>query len=97
MVFFILIKDVQEICLLPEVHDLVMSELRTVGQANGLQGWEIPAGIVLEPNPFTVENNLLTCTMKKSRPKLERKYKAKLEQLYDELESTDKTRLAATM
>ena len=60
-----------------------MNELRTLGQTQGLQGWEIPASIIIDPQPFTVENHLLTCTMKKSRPQLEKRYKMKLEALYE--------------
>lgn len=76
----------QELCCHPDVYELFMSELRTLGQANGLQGWEIPLGILLETNTFTVGNQLLTCTMKKSRMQLEKKYKAQLEALYKNLD-----------
>lgn len=77
------VHDIEQLCNLPEVNDLYMNELRALGQAQGLQGWEIPASIIIDPQPFSVENHLLTCTMKKSRPQLEKRYKMKLEALYD--------------
>ncbi len=72
-----------------------MTELRTLGQLNELQGWEIPAAIILEPHPFTVDNRQLTCTMKKSRPQLEKKFKDSLEELYETIETNKKTGLSA--
>ena len=59
--------------------------MRNIGQANGLQGWEIPSAIILESCPFSDKNHLLTSTLKKSRPQLEKKYKERLEQLYEDL------------
>ena len=89
-----IVHDIEHLCNLPEVNDLYMNELRALGQAQGLQGWEIPASIIIDPQPFTVENHLLTCTMKKSRPQLEKRYKMKLEALYDAMErAKGKTKL----
>ena len=87
LVMFSLLLDIEQLCLLPEVYDLFMTELRTLGQSNDLQGWEIPAAIILEPHPFTVDNRLLTCTLKKSRPQLEKKFKDALETLYETIDT----------
>ncbi len=62
-----------------------MEELRTIAKEGSLPSWEIPIGVHLEPEPFTVESGLLTATLKKSRPKLEWKYKSLLEDMYDTL------------
>ena len=37
----------------------------------GLQGFEKVRGIILEAEPFSVENNLLTPTLKLKRPQLQ--------------------------
>ena len=66
-----------------------MEELRRIGSENSLPGWEIPVDIILDPDPFTVENGLLTSTLKKSRPKLEQKYKLLLEELYEKINSAN--------
>ena len=65
-----------------DIYECYMAELRFIGQSHDLHGWEIPSAVLIEPHPFTVINQLLTCTMKKSRPQLERKYKQQLEALY---------------
>ena len=62
-----------------------MEELRSLGQVHKLQEWEIPSAILVDSHPFTEENHLLTCTLKKSRPQLEKKYKEQLESLYEPL------------
>lgn len=73
------------LCSLADVHKLFMNEMRMLGEAHKLQGWEIPSAILLKPDPFTEENHMLTCTLKKSRPQLEKKYKHDLEMLYEPL------------
>ena len=67
----------------------LVEELRRIGSENSLPGWEIPVDIILDPDPFTVENGLLTSTLKKSRPKLEQKYKLLLEELYEKINSAN--------
>lgn len=66
-----------------------MNEMRTLGEAHKLPGWEIPSAVLLEPNPFTQDNHLLTNTMKKSRPQLEKRYKDHLERLYQSEEEEE--------
>ena len=43
-----------------EMEDLYMAELISIAASQGLQGWEVPAGILLEPVPFTAEVSLTT-------------------------------------
>ena len=78
-------------CTLESVNDLFLSELRRIGEEQGLPGWEIPSSILLEPTPFNQENKLLTCTLKKSRPQLEMRYREELERLYEEPSGEKKT------
>lgn len=65
-----------------------MKELQRIGSENSLPGWEIPVDIILECDPFTKANGLLCSTMKKSRPKLEQKYRVLLEELYKKINSS---------
>lgn len=66
-----------------------MKELQTIAKENSLPSWEIPVDVVLEPHPFTVENGLLTSTLKKSRPRFEQKYQALLEDVYAKLSDSN--------
>ena len=81
---FFIVPQVQctVLCSLESVISLYITELQTIGKHQGLQGWEIPVAIILEPEPFSAENGLLTATLKKSRPQLEKRYQMQLEQLY---------------
>lgn len=83
---------VSELCSSNEVKEFFIEELRAIAKANSLPSWEIPTGIHLEPEPFTVESGLLTATLKKSRPKLELKYKALLEDVYETLNRSNADR-----
>jgi len=58
-----------------------MKELSTIAKSHGLQGWEVPGGLLLEPVPFSLENGLLTAVQKKNRPQLRFKYCSHLEEL----------------
>ena len=79
--------DLEALCSLEAVNVLFLSELRRIGQNQGLRPWEIPAAVLLEPEQFSPSNQLLTATMKKARPQLERRYRARLEELYANLSS----------
>lgn len=55
-----------------------------------LRPFEIPRTIILEPNPFTVENGLLTPSFKLNRLVLQKFYKKRMENIYEELDKIDK-------
>ncbi|WP_181697175.1 carboxylic acid reductase [Nocardia sp. GTS18] len=50
-----------------------------------LEPYEIPRAFLVEPEPFTVDNGLLSGVGKLLRPKLKERYGQRLEQLYDDL------------
>ena len=62
----------------PKLYNMIMSELRLIGTKAGLQKHEIPSRIVIDFEPFTTENSLLTSSMKPCRPKLAAHYKNRL-------------------
>ena len=74
-----------------------MKELSTIAKSHGLQGWEVPGGLVLESVPFSLENGLLTAVQKKSRPKLEEKYRSCLEELYSRINANQSKRYCKCM
>ena len=49
---------------------------------NFFLGFEMIRGCVIETEPFSVENELLTPTQKAKRPVIQAKYKEALEELY---------------
>ncbi|MGW5318014.1 carboxylic acid reductase [Nocardia thailandica] len=67
--------------LRPALHE----ELRAIARAAGLESYEIPREFLLEPEPFTIANGLLSGVAKLLRPALKQRYGDRLEQLYADL------------
>ncbi|MCX8558854.1 carboxylic acid reductase [Mycolicibacterium mucogenicum] len=67
--------------LRPELADA----LQTVAREAGLQSYEVPRDFIIETEPFSLENGLLTGVRKLAWPTLKARYGAELEQLYAEL------------
>ncbi|MGW4129424.1 carboxylic acid reductase [Amycolatopsis japonica] len=64
---------------------LVLEALQRTAQSANLHSFEIPRDFLLEFEPFTVENGLLTSLHKPRRAQLKERYGARLEQLYADL------------
>jgi fatty acid CoA ligase FadD9 len=63
----------------------IAASLQEVAKTSNLQSYEIPRDFLLETQPFTPENGLLTGVRKLNRPKLKETYAPRLEQLYVDL------------
>ncbi len=75
----------QEICAHPEVRAKIMVELVEAGKAGGLQSFEQVRKLCMEPEPFSVENGLLTPTFKAKRPQLQERFKQQIEKMYQDI------------
>lgn len=65
----------------------ILQELRKVAANEQLNSYEIPAAILIESEPFSEANGLLSDHRKPIRPRLTEKYEARLAALYEELQS----------
>ena len=74
-----------EICKSDSLKAVIMSEIKKIGKANGLYGFEIPKAIYLSEKPFTVEDGLLTPTFKLKRQQARDKFEKEIEQMYAEM------------
>jgi fatty acid CoA ligase FadD9 len=63
----------------------IAESLQQVARDAGLQSYEVPRDFIVETEPFTLENGLLTGIRKLAWPKLKAHYGARLERLYTEL------------
>ncbi|WP_306363914.1 carboxylic acid reductase [Nocardia sp. CC227C] len=63
----------------------VGESLQRIAKESGLQPYEIPREVLLESEPFTLDNGLLSGIGKLLRPKLKERYGERLERLYAEL------------
>lgn len=69
-----------------ELRTRVRSEFQRVAVETGLRAFEVPRDFIIETEPFSQENGLLTALRKRARPAMLRKYGDRLEELYTGLE-----------
>jgi fatty acid CoA ligase FadD9 len=63
----------------------IRRSLREIAEEHDLNGYEIPRDFLLETEPFSPENGLLTGIGKFSRPKFKERYGERLEQIYAQI------------
>ncbi|MCM6773592.1 thioester reductase domain-containing protein [Nocardia sp. CDC159] len=82
----------------PDVAELraaIAESLQRVAREAELNSWEIPREFLLETEPFSIDNGLLSGIGKLLRPKLKARYGEQLEQLYAQLASEQADELSA--
>ena len=60
----------------------IFRDMDKVGRSNDLKGFEIPKGVYLTAEKFSIENNMLTPTMKLKTNDIMKRYKAEIEKMY---------------
>lgn len=75
----------QELCRNPRVNEAVLKRMTDVGKTAELRGFEFVKAIYLESQPFTMESNLLTPTLKLKRAEARKFYDAQINELYQHL------------
>ena len=78
------LEAINAACSEPKVKAAVLKDLDKVGRKKKFAGYERVRNIKLALEPFTVENELLTPTLKLKRPIAAKKYRDTLDQLYSE-------------
>ncbi|XP_063244280.1 long-chain-fatty-acid--CoA ligase 6 isoform X2 [Bacillus rossius redtenbacheri] len=73
------------LCAHPEVKQLIMDDMVSWGKECGLRSFEQVKDIYLHPDPFSVQNGLLTPTLKSKRPQLKQYFKPQIEDMYSKL------------
>ncbi|MCT1447860.1 thioester reductase domain-containing protein [Brevibacterium casei] len=64
---------------------LMLDELRHVAEREHLNSYEVPAAVIVESEPFSEENGLLSDHRKPVRPRLHDKYQSQLEAIYEQI------------
>lgn len=77
-----------------DLRTLVMAQLQVVARRAGLKSFEIPREVLIDREPFTYENGLLTSARKPSRPNLRARYADRLEAIYREMDVQQREELA---
>jgi fatty acid CoA ligase FadD9 len=68
-----------------DLRSMITESLRQIARDGGLNPYEVPRDVLIETEPFSVGNGLLSDAHKPLRPSLERRYGGRLERLYAEL------------
>lgn len=64
------------------MKNLIMNDLNLLGKEAGLKSFEQVKDIYLHPDPFSVQNQLLTPTFKSRRPQIRSYFKPQLDDMY---------------
>ncbi|XP_049803053.1 long-chain-fatty-acid--CoA ligase 1 isoform X1 [Schistocerca nitens] len=73
------------LCSHPEVKKLIFDDMISWGKEAGLKSFEQVKDVYLHPDPFSVQNGLLTPTLKSKRPQLKAYFKPQIEDMYAKL------------
>jgi len=78
-------KNFKELCALSKVHDKILEEIATTSKQQKFRGFEMIKEVMIDCEPFSIENDLVTPTMKLKRIPLRDKYKNALDDIYRRL------------
>eukprot|EP00002_Diphylleia_rotans_P018759 TRINITY_DN362_c0_g3_i1.p1 TRINITY_DN362_c0_g3~~TRINITY_DN362_c0_g3_i1.p1 ORF type:complete len:675 (-),score=149.65 TRINITY_DN362_c0_g3_i1:332-2356(-) len=79
--------SIEEICKSEAIQKTILKEVNELGKKNGLKGFELLKDLVIDPVPFSVENDLLTPTFKLKRPQARKHYAKQIEDMYARIAS----------
>ena len=74
----------EDLCKNKTMEDELLKDCDTIGRKFGLKGFEIPKKIRIIKEPFSLENNLMTPTLKLKNKNIKMKYLQVLQELYNE-------------
>ncbi|MGB1158755.1 MAG: thioester reductase domain-containing protein [Porticoccaceae bacterium] len=78
-----------------KLKKLIRDELQRVAQQHNLRSFEVPRDFIVEWQPFSQQNGLLSSVRKRLRPALKAKYSAALEAIYSAQEIQQQQVLSA--
>ncbi|KAJ3432195.1 long-chain-fatty-acid--coa ligase [Anaeramoeba flamelloides] len=84
------LEEQEDLCNEEEFQQKVINEINETAKTKKLFGFEIPKKYHFEHNVFSIENGLLTDTMKLKRPKINEHYEEIFKTLYQESEEEQK-------
>ncbi|XP_048851563.1 long-chain-fatty-acid--CoA ligase 1a [Brienomyrus brachyistius] len=74
-----------ELCRNQEVKNAILEDIMRLGREAGLKSFEQVKDIVLHPEMFSIQNGLLTPTLKAKRAELRSYFREQIEQLYSKI------------
>ncbi|XP_075950207.1 long-chain-fatty-acid--CoA ligase 5 [Anarhichas minor] len=77
--------SIEELCKNKEIKKAILSDLTKLGKEAGLKSFEQVKDVYLHPEQFTIENGLLTPTLKAKRAELKTLFQPQINTLYANL------------
>ncbi|XP_073346379.1 long-chain-fatty-acid--CoA ligase 5 [Pagrus major] len=74
--------SIEELCKNTEVKKAILSDMTKLGKEAGLKSFEQVKDVYLHPEQFTIENGLLTPTLKAKRAELKTLFQPQIDKLY---------------
>ncbi|XP_017294320.1 long-chain-fatty-acid--CoA ligase 5 [Kryptolebias marmoratus] len=74
--------SIEELCKNTEIKKAIISDMTKLGREAGLKSFEQVKAVHLHPDLFTIENGLLTPTLKAKRAELKALFQLQIDQLY---------------
>ncbi|XP_059180384.1 long-chain-fatty-acid--CoA ligase 5 [Centropristis striata] len=78
--------SVEELCKNTAIKKAILSEMTKLGREAGLKSFEQVKDLYVHPEQFTIENGLLTPTLKAKRAELKALFQPQIEKLYADLQ-----------
>ncbi|XP_037660332.1 long-chain-fatty-acid--CoA ligase 5 isoform X2 [Choloepus didactylus] len=78
--------SLEELCQNQVVKGAILEDLQKIGKESGLKSFEQVKNIFLHPEPFSIENGLLTPTLKAKRGELSKYFRMQIDSLYQSLQ-----------
>lgn len=72
----------EELCRNKDINKAILDDLLKLGKEAGLKPFEQVKGIAVHPELFSIDNGLLTPTLKAKRPELRNYFRSQIDELY---------------
>lgn len=81
------LEAVKKAALNPKVRKAFLKVLDDIGRRHKFNSFEKVRSVYLDIEPFSIENELLTPTLKLKRPQTAKAFRAQIDQMYDEIKA----------
>ncbi|XP_034564345.1 long-chain-fatty-acid--CoA ligase 5 [Notolabrus celidotus] len=78
--------SIEELCKNTEIKKAILSDMTKLGKEAGLKSFEQVKDLFVHPEQFTIENGLLTPTLKAKRAELKTLFQPQIDKLYADLQ-----------